>query len=111
MSARPFAPQQRVQGMVRQHAEPNQLRTKLVPDVHRVRGCLFEVQPHLGHGVGGGSTDAGGRVLLGALFLNIGGRVGILRSGHSRSRQRRRGARPVVASAMNGPDALLEEDG
>ena len=49
----------------RQDAEPDELRPELVADVHRLRGRLFKVQPHLLHGVAGAATHAGGRVLVG----------------------------------------------
>src|ERR1700704_903873 len=38
-------------GKGKREAEPNKLRTEFVADVHRLRGRVFKVQPHLRNGV------------------------------------------------------------
>src|SRR5215210_9365147 len=48
----------------RQNAEPDELRTELVADVYRLRGCIFEVQRNFRHGVVGPAAHAGGGELL-----------------------------------------------
>ena len=47
-----------------QDAEPDELRTEFVADVHGLSGCVFEVQPHLRNGVVGPAPHAGGRELV-----------------------------------------------
>src|SRR5437016_276324 len=56
-------------GRGRQDAEPDELRTELVADVHRLHGCVFEVQPHLRDGVTGPAAHAGGGILVVGLLV------------------------------------------
>jgi hypothetical protein len=51
-------------GSGRQDAEPDELRTELVADVYRLRGCVFEVQPHLRDGAIRPAAHAGGGELV-----------------------------------------------
>ena len=51
-------------GSGRQDAESDELRMELVADVHRLHGCVFEVQPHPRDGVAGPAAHARGGVLV-----------------------------------------------
>src|SRR5216110_3291777 len=48
-------------GRGREDPEPDELRTELVANVHRLRGCLFQRQPDLRDRVIGPAPHSGGR--------------------------------------------------
>src|SRR5688572_23658968 len=47
-----------------QHAEPDELRAELIPDVHGLRRRVFEIHPHLRDNMVGAATHPRRRVLV-----------------------------------------------
>src|SRR4030095_3465856 len=110
-TTRTLTAHKRVRRRSRRHdAEPDELRTEFVADVHDLRWRFFEVEPHLLDGVVGPPAHAGGGILVvGARFFAS--RTGRLLLRRLRGAWRRLAAGLILRRLLQVTNhAFLEED-